>query len=214
MLTRSTRSSSFRRVLLLTLLVAVIGATGCSQLPREHWWQFWRKKPTTTASIYNPDQVTVPPPPEAAGAAGGGTALMPGAGGETLPAPPGGVTDSDPLRRKPAGDVAELRSIYFNYDSDAISPENEAILNSNAAFLQANPAMQIQIQGHADERGTQEYNFNLGDRRAKAVKGFLMSKGIQGERLHTISFGKDRPMDAGHGETSWSRNRRVQFQAY
>lgn len=211
MLTRSHRSSSLSRVLFLLTLVAFLGATGCSTLPRQHWWQFWRKKPVQTASIYNPDQVTVPPPPDVSGMSPSGTAIAPG---NNIPAPPSNIVDSDPLRRAPAGAVNELRMIYFNYDSDQLTPEATAILEANAQFLQSNPGMQIQIQGHCDERGTTEYNFSLGDRRARAVKAFLMSRGISADRLHTVSFGKDRPIDPNPTETAYAKNRRAQFMAY
>lgn len=211
MLTRSTRSRSFQRALLLMLLVTFAGATGCSQLPREHWWQFWRKKPTMTSSIYNPDSVTVPPPPDAAGRNPGASALSPDSG---LPAPPGGVIDANPLRRAPAGTVTELRTIHFAYDSDQITPENQATLNANAEYLKANPGLEIMIEGHTDERGTTEYNLGLGDRRAKAVKAYLMSKGVQDDRLHTTSYGKERPANAGHSEASYAQNRRAQFLVY
>lgn len=211
MLTRSYCSSSLRRVLLLTALVAVLGATGCSTLPREHWWQFWRKRPTTTAGVYNPDQVTVPPPPDVGGSTPNGTVLSPNG---NLPVPPGGLVDTDPLRRKPAGTVNELRTIHFDYDSDQISPEARAALDSNAQYLKANPGLQIQIEGHADERGTTEYNVALGERRAKSVKAYLMAKGIEGDRLHPTSYGKERPLDPSHSEAAYAKNRRAQFLVY
>jgi peptidoglycan-associated lipoprotein len=74
--------------------------------------------------------------------------------------------------------------------------------------------MQVQIQGHTDERGTTEYNVSLGERRAKAVKAFLMSRGVSGDRLFTVSFGKERPIDPNAGESAYAKNRRVQFMAY
>lgn len=211
MLTRSPRSSSLSRVLLVLTLVAFLGATGCSTLPRQHWWQFWRKKPVNTASIYNPDQVTVPPPPDASGLAPSGTAIAPGA---NIPTPPSSIVDADPLRRAPAGPVNELRMIHFDYDSDQLTPQAQAILEADAQFLKNNPGMQIQIQGHTDERGTTEYNVSLGERRAKTVKSFLMSRGVSADRLFTVSFGKERPMDTSPSETAYAKNRRVQFMAY
>lgn len=207
--TCSTRSRSFGRCLLLFVLVAFLGATGCSQLPRNHWWQFWRKKPTNTSSIY-PDTMTVPPPPDSAGASPNGMSLAPGA---NQGVGPGGVTDNDPIRQRAAA-IAQLRTIHFSYDSDQIAGENQALLDSNAAWLQANPSVQIQIEGHCDERGTTEYNLALGDRRAKAVKAYLMQKGIDGERLHTTSYGKERPVDPARNNAAFSKNRRAQFLVY
>ena len=210
MLTRSIRSRSHGRFLFLLVLVAFLGATGCSQVPRQHWWQFWRKNPATTSAI-GPDLTTVPPPPDMLGQSPNGSSLAPGGG--NLPVPPGGVTDTDPLRR-PAGTTSELRTIHFNYDSDQVSPENVALLDGNAQWLKANPGIQIQIEGHCDERGTTEYNLSLGDRRAKSVKAYMMSKGIEGERLHTTTYGKERPVDPSRSEAAYSKNRRAQFLVY
>ena len=208
MTTCSPRSRRFSRCLLLFVLVAFLGATGCSQLPRAHWWQFWRKKPTTTSSIY-PDSAMVPPPPDMANANPNGVSLAPGAQGT----PPGGVIDNDPMRQ-PAASIAELRTVHFSYDSDQISGENQQILEANAAWLKANPGIKIQIQGHCDERGTTEYNLALGDRRAKSVKAYLMQRGIDGERLYTTSFGKERPVNPARNDAAFAQNRRAQFLVY
>jgi peptidoglycan-associated lipoprotein len=188
----------------------LIFTTGCSTLPRKHWWQFWR--PKATAAAYNPDLTVLPPAPDSLDGRGGKSLTD---GGE-LPPPPavGSQTEPDPLRRAASGQSSELRPVHFDYDSATISAENMRILDGNAQWLIAHPKYQIQIEGHTDERGTDEYNLNLGDQRAKAVKGYLISKGVPGESLHTISYGEERPLDPSQSETAWSQNRRAQFLVY
>ena len=110
------------------------------------------------------------------------------------------------------GEVFEsklLKDIRFDYDKYDIRREDEGILKENAAFLKKNPNMKIQIEGHCDERGTVEYNLALGERRANSAKRYLVSLGISADRISTISFGKERPLDPGHTEEAWARNRRA-----
>jgi peptidoglycan-associated lipoprotein len=109
------------------------------------------------------------------------------------------------------GEVFEsklLKDIRFDYDKYDIRREDEEILKEYAAFLKKNPNMKIQIEGHCDERGTSGYNFALGERRANSTKRYLVSLGIASDRISTISFGKERPLDQGHSEEAWARNRR------
>ena len=110
------------------------------------------------------------------------------------------------------GEVFEsklLKDIRFDYDKYDIRREDEGILRENAAFLKKNPKMKIQIEGHCDERGTAEYNLALGERRANNTKRYLVSLGITSDRISTISFGKERPLDPGHNEEAWAKNRRA-----
>jgi len=112
------------------------------------------------------------------------------------------------------GEVFEsklLKDIRFNYDKYDIDREDEGILKENAAFLKKNPKMKIQIEGHCDERGTTEYNLALGERRANSAKKYLVSLGITSGRISTISYGKERPLDRGHNEQAWAKNRRAHF---
>ncbi len=109
------------------------------------------------------------------------------------------------------GEVFEsklLKDIHFDYDQYDIRRADEGILRENAAFLKKNPQMKIQIEGHCDERGTSEYNLALGERRANSTKRYLVSLGIASDRISTISFGKERPLDPGHNEGAWAKNRR------
>lgn len=204
------------RMLLLVAAAALIGGplVGCARnQARKHWWQFWRPKATETSKVYNPDTVVLPPAPDVLDdGSGTSTPLADG----SLPAPPspGDMTEPDALRMAPKGGVSQLQTVLFEFDSAELTPEAVRVLDNNAAFLEANPDLTIQIAGHTDERGTVEYNLNLGDRRAKAVKEYLMTRGVAGDRLHTISYGEERPADAGSGEESYSKNRRAQFLVY
>ncbi len=110
------------------------------------------------------------------------------------------------------GEVLEsklLKDITFDFDKYDIRPQESSILKGNAALLAKYPNMKIQIEGHCDERGTIEYNLALGERRANSCKNYLISLGISKDRISTISYGKERPMDPGHTEEAWAKNRRA-----
>lgn len=104
-----------------------------------------------------------------------------------------------------------LRDIHFAYDSSQILPNEAAILQQIAAFLKRYQQVILQIEGHCDERGTEEYNMALGSRRANAARQFLADLGIDPNRLYTISYGEMRPADPGHTEAAWAKNRRGHF---
>ena len=99
-------------------------------------------------------------------------------------------------------------TVYFDYDQSSLTSEAQATLDRQAAFLKASPSFRIIIEGHCDERGTREYNLALGDRRASAVRDYLVAKGINASRLSTISYGKERPSVGGSNDTSYALNRR------
>ena len=98
--------------------------------------------------------------------------------------------------------------VFFAYDSYSLAVSAQATLNKQAKWLKANPSVAIAVEGHADERGTREYNLALGDRRASSVKDYLMSQGISSNRISTISYGKERPVKSGSNDTAWAQNRR------
>lgn len=104
-----------------------------------------------------------------------------------------------------------LKTIYFDFDSTRLSSAAKEILNQNAMWLKGVESVDIQIEGHADERGGQQYNLALGERRAKAVKGYLEALGVTSARISVISYGKEKPNSFGHDEESWSKNRRANF---
>ena len=100
-------------------------------------------------------------------------------------------------------------TIYFGFDSSELSDNAQMTLNRQAAFLNVNPTLVIVVEGHADERGTREYNLALGDRRATAVRDYLLAKGLNSARVRTVSYGKERPAVEGSTEAAWEKNRRA-----
>lgn len=104
-----------------------------------------------------------------------------------------------------------LKPIYFDYDKSTLKPAAKAQLETSADWLKLNPKVNCRIEGHCDERGTNEYNLSLGERRALAARRYLMSLGISQDRLFTISYGEERPAVDGHDESAWKDNRRDEF---
>jgi len=102
--------------------------------------------------------------------------------------------------------------IHFDYDKALIRGGDASVLDQKVAILQANPELRIRISGHCDERGSDEYNLALGNRRATAAKQYLVSHGIDASRIETVSYGEERPMAQGHDEESWAQNRRDEFE--
>ncbi|MBW1988128.1 MAG: peptidoglycan-associated lipoprotein Pal [Deltaproteobacteria bacterium] len=102
-------------------------------------------------------------------------------------------------------------SIYFDFDSSRLTPEAQQILREKAEFLKNYPETEIIIEGHCDERGSNEYNMALGERRAQSAKNFLVDLGVDRNRITTISYGEERPLAKGHNEEAWSLNRRCEF---
>ncbi len=99
--------------------------------------------------------------------------------------------------------------IFFDYDSAVLSPVATETLDRQGAWLKQYPNLVVTIEGHADERGTREYNLAIGDRRATAARNYLLALGVEPERVLTISYGEERPADAGNDETAWANNRRA-----
>jgi peptidoglycan-associated lipoprotein len=165
----------------LALLAAALAVAGCA-----------KKKPAE-----------LPPPPIGADAGVGvdGAGAGPGSGGIGQAGDPGSRADF--LTSVPADRV------LFETDSFSIDAQDRAILDAQAQWLQRYPAVRVTIEGHADERGTREYNLALGDRRANAAKNYLASRGVSPARMTVISWGKERPEALGSDEGAWARNRRA-----
>ena len=102
-----------------------------------------------------------------------------------------------------------FKDIHFDFDKYDIRPGEAAILKGNAEVLKKYHQVKIQIEGHCDERGTNEYNLALGERRANSAKNYLLSLGVSPERISTISYGEEKPLDPGHTEEAWAKNRRA-----
>ena len=115
------------------------------------------------------------------------------------------------LRREQEGMIGALNDINFDYDSYAINTSEIPKINTAANYLKQNRETRIVAEGHCDERGTVEYNLALGQKRAEAVKAYLVKMGIDGGRIKVISFGKEIPVDPGHTEEAWAKNRRAHF---
>ena len=138
---------------------------------------------------------------------------------DDLPPPPVGTDTTDTGPTAPTGPAPGSRAdflaqaasdtIFFETDSHDIDPEDRAILDSQAAWLVANPSVRVTIEGHCDERGTREYNLALGERRANAAANYLAARGVDASRMTVISYGKERPVALGSDAASWAQNRRA-----
>jgi peptidoglycan-associated lipoprotein len=105
----------------------------------------------------------------------------------------------------------ELQQIYFNFDSSDLSQQSRDTLSKNAEVISKNASLKVRIEGNCDERGSDEYNLALGERRAKAARDYLVKLGVSSGRLSVISYGNEKPVDPGHDEAAWSKNRRDEF---
>ena len=125
-------------------------------------------------------------------------------------------TSLDALRRGESGKTpagSPLKEIYFGFDSYDLAGDARATLRHAADWLRSNPAPRVEIEGHCDERGTNEYNLALGDRRATSARDFLVNLGVPASKLRTISYGEERPQCSESDESCWQRNRRAHFAA-
>jgi peptidoglycan-associated lipoprotein len=122
----------------------------------------------------------------------------------------GTIPPPEPIR-KAATLASELEMVYFDYDKSDLRPDALPILDRNAEWLLQHPGLQVQIEGHCDERGTIEYNLALGQRRAESVREYLIKKGVDANIIHTISYGKERPLAFGDSDADHRMNRRAQF---
>jgi len=172
-----------RRGQLLVPFLLALAAAGCH-----------KSKPEV---VPQPDQTTPPAPPPPA----------------PMPPPPPPAATGDAAAATTARLTAELGTvIHFDYDQDAIKPEDMPVLDSKAAIMKANPGVRIRISGHADDRGSDEYNLVLGNKRALAAKRYLESKGVEGSRIEVTSLGEERPVDPAENESAWAKNRRAEFE--
>jgi peptidoglycan-associated lipoprotein len=183
--------NDFTKLLVLALILTVAGA-GC------------RKKPGPITPLPGRTGGNVP---EATPATPMGTE---GAKVDTTGAGP----QNDPNIRKDwprDREIFKSDTVYFDYDSSSVKASDKPKITAVADYLKANPQDAVEIEGHCDERGTEEYNRSLGERRALALREQLVSMGVDASRVDTLSFGKDRPIDSGHNEAAWKQNRRGEF---
>jgi peptidoglycan-associated lipoprotein len=170
-----------KSALLMLVAVATLGVVGCNR------------------SNTLPEDAGAP---ANGGGADGGFSTNSNAGG-------GGITES-PLEAEQRRLMQQL-VVYFDYDTADILPEFNALLQAHGQFLARNPNTQIRLEGHADERGSREYNIGLGERRAQAVRRVLMLQGAGGSQLTTVSYGEERPAQTGSDDEAWRLNRRVEL---
>jgi peptidoglycan-associated lipoprotein len=177
---------SYRGLLVILIFVQAFVVTGCAK----------KAEPAKVEEVKPPLAAPAPTPAPAPGSSEGALA----------------VQAQNPMSNIDDGMKAlQENNIYFDFDNYDLKPEAQETLNQDAAFLKANPDITIQISGNCDERGTVEYNLALGERRAKAAQDYLVSMGITKERLSVISYGKEKPIDPGHDEEAWAKNRNDQF---
>ncbi len=131
--------------------------------------------------------------------------------GETEVGPGHGIEGAEIPGEGLDGTIYGLEDIHFDFDKSTLTPEAQDTLKTNADWLKKNSSVVVEIEGHCDERGTIEYNLALGDRRAKSARDFLVNLGIDTSRMRTISYGKEMPLDPGHNEAAWAKNRRAHF---
>jgi peptidoglycan-associated lipoprotein len=179
--------------LLLVALTLTIVASGC------------RKRPTNVTDLpgYKPELVGDP------FANTGSDTNLPARGGTNEPSP---MSNPDVRKDWPRDhEIFKAYTVHFEYDSSVVKSGEKSKVKAVADYLKANMADAVEIEGHCDERGTEEYNRSLGDRRALALREALVAQGVNPMRVDTISFGKDRPVDTGKSEASHRKNRRGEF---
>ena len=179
----------------LPLLVLALFLVGCPKRPA-----------TTSAAAPAPGAPAAATPGTGPGGVMAGTGV-PGAPGMG----PGGRTPGMPPSPREFSAAVVLNDIHFDFDKYDIRPEDAKILDENAKWMKANQTTLVLIEGHCDERGTNEYNLALGERRAKATMNYLVSQGVQAGRITLISYGEERPVCAEKNEACWSENRRSHF---
>jgi peptidoglycan-associated lipoprotein len=191
-----------------SLLVVVVLGSGCAKRPATT--QAAAPAPTGTASTTPASSQ----PGSPGGTAGPATAAP---APPTAMAPPTTATPA-PAPAQPArpavrdfAAVPEMQDIYFDFDKYDIRPTDAKTLDANAAWLKSNPNHLVLIEGHCDERGTNEYNLALGERRAKSTMNYLVSQGVQANRITIISYGEERPSCNEKTEECWAKNRRSHF---
>jgi peptidoglycan-associated lipoprotein len=199
------RNTSRMRLLCTAgLLVGSLALFGCPKNP-----ELTKGSPGSVG----PGAAATPEP----GAPGG--AAAPGSQGGDIPVTRPTPPTETPIRPGATAGAATataalpspLKDVFFEYDKAVIAADQQAALNENVRWLKANIRVKITIEGHCDERGTTEYNLGLGDRRAKAVRDYLVQSGITSDRISTISYGKERIFVTGHDESAWKQNRRAHF---
>ena len=182
--------TSTLRMAAVVICVAMSGS-GCSTLHR--WW-------------YGPDKSSL--------TGGTGVEALPGSAASTL-LPGDRPLTGEPFDKTRTVDAsAVFAPVHFAYDSFVLPPQEVAKIDDVAKFLAENSDRVVNVDGHCDERGSNEYNLSLGEQRAQSVRTYLIATGIDPARVQTRSFGKEKPLDPGHSEAAWAKNLRGEFVVY
>lgn len=205
-----------RLFLLLCLLALALVMIGCKTNRPTKWWEFWLVEEDTSENpVYPGPDIVLPPPPEVLAPDDVGDADSLAAQTAPVDTETGTLREMRPAEETTTADVvSELKTVFFDYDSYELSPNTIAALENNAQWLKMHPDLTVRIEGHCDERGSIEYNFNLGQKRASAVREYLARMGVDPARMNTISYGEERPLDPRSSEDAWAKNRRAQFFVY
>jgi peptidoglycan-associated lipoprotein len=190
------------QLIVVSLVIGTALFAGCAKRPA-----------TTQASAPAPTGTAATTGPAAAAPVTPAPAPTPPAAAVTPPATAAPATPAPTARPavKEFVAVADLKPIYFDFDKYDIRPGDAKVLDANAQWLKSNADQLVLIEGHCDERGTNEYNLALGERRAKSTMNYLVSQGVQASRITIISYGEERPTCTQKNEECWSKNRRAQF---
>jgi peptidoglycan-associated lipoprotein len=168
------------------------------------------------AEAVNPTpQSNISAAPGTGGPGGDAAAGRTGGVSESVARPTPPAISSSPVVRQDAAQGAQaagpLQDVFFDFDKDVIRDDQKGSLDANAAWLKSHAGAKVTIEGHADERGTTEYNLALGDRRAKTTRDYLVARGVEPNRVTIVSYGEERPFVLGHDESAWRWNRRSHF---
>lgn len=188
------------KALVMVLCCGAIVAGGCAKKEMMKGEESSLTTPSTTATPTTPPPVAPTTPP-----------AQPV---KEQPVQQEPVTDALTMKEQPVANPAleaALETVYFDYDSFVLSPGARDALAKNAQYLIKNPGIKVQVEGHCDERGSDDYNLALGEKRAMAVMNYLKTLGVPADRMSIISYGKEKPAVQGHDEAAWAKNRRAAF---
>jgi len=192
------------QMMLVSLMVVGVAMVGCAKRPAT----------TTAAAAPAPSGVTETTASRAPEPTPAPSTAAPSGAGTAQPSAPAGGAATAPATRpdvKTFTSVKDLNDIHFDFDKYDIRAGDAKILDANAQWLKSNPNHLLLIEGHTDERGTNEYNLALGERRAKSAMNYLVAQGVQASRITIISYGEERPLCTEQTEACWARNRRDHF---
>ena len=161
-----------------------------------------------------PETPDTPPPPPATDTSAERPAPAPPAPPPPAPPSPPAIGPHDDFSSRSLEELnrdSPLEAVFFDYDSSELSAEGRSVLDENATVLQRYSTWIITIEGHCDERGTPEYNLGLGERRALVAREYLLTRGLDADRIRTVSYGKEFPFDPAQTEEAWAKNRRAHF---